>query len=81
MIRCPHCGERVRYEGAGGLLVVLFVLLAAVAYIAYKLSASVFSRSPLLRILAFAAFLFAAWVPIELAAAHRLRRRCRLRIG
>lgn len=68
MIRCPHCGERVRYEGAGGLLAVLVVLLAAVSYVAYELSERVFPMSPLFRLVAFTALLLAAWAPIEIAA-------------
>ena len=78
-IRCPHCGARVQYQDARGVVASLVVLAIVFGYVAFTLAEVIIPNDLPTRIAVFTAILLAAWVPVELAAARFLRRRRSLR--
>lgn len=80
-IRCPHCQVRVRYQGIRGLILALIVWTIVLGYLSNITADLLFPENVRLQVAAFGVLWFTAWVPIELATAHFLRRRCVLRTG
>jgi hypothetical protein len=70
LIRCPRCKARLAYPQIGALLLVLLLVFAVVAPVAYFVAASF---EGIQRLVALLVIVFGAWVPIELVVALYLR--------
>jgi len=69
-IRCPHCGARLRYDGAIALMAVPFVVVVLATLVAHEAAVDVGVARPGFFV---AVLLLVTWIPIELLLAIYLR--------